>query len=132
VADEHYQFSAEGPSAPAGFERPRAVDGATLAFPALVIGTLLPPRDAIPREFRESTRASRQLFDRWFFEGLRDATFTPRPGIDLNAALRHVSACMRSYQPSHEHKEEGVAFLLECFFSRVDIRAAASAEVRRG
>ena len=126
ISDLSYRFPAAAPALPAGFEQPKSVDAAILAFPAHVVGTLLPHRGDIPREFRESSRPSRELFARWFFEGLRGAEFTPRPGVDRDAALRHISACMRSFEPSHENKEEGVAFLLESFFLRVDVPAAKS------
>jgi hypothetical protein len=127
---EHYTFPRTPPACPSGFAAPKPVDPVLFAFPAHVVGALLPPHADIPRDYRDSRRPSRQLFERWFYEGLRGATFEPRAGVDRDTALRHISACMRSFEPSHEHKEEGVAFLLELYFERVRVPSEKGA--RRG
>ena len=46
----------------------------------------------------------------WFFRGLPKFP-EARAGIDENEAIRHLSAILKSFQPSHEHKEAAVAWL---------------------
>ena len=48
----------------------------------------------------------------WFFYGLKDAQFVPNEGIDKGEALRHLGYIMGSWEPQHEHKEAGCAYLL--------------------
>jgi hypothetical protein len=43
----------------------------------------------------------------------------PKEGVDVDKALRHIQAIMRSYQPKHEHKEAAVAYLLSQWFDDV-------------
>lgn len=82
-----------------------------LAFPADV--TLLMPRyDDIPEEFRNGSSKWNRLFADWFFSGLEKLDASPKDGVDVKKALRHIRAIMGSFQPSHEHKEAAVAFLL--------------------
>lgn len=72
----------------------------------------LPPMSAIPDEFkRHGGNPWVELASRWFFSGLKQA---PRfkEGIDGKAAMRALSACLRSFEPKHEHKTAGVAYLL--------------------
>jgi hypothetical protein len=98
--------------------KPKDVDAATFAFPARVLGTLLPANRP------ESERCWRDLFTRWFFAGLpKDTEFTPKAGIDRTKAMRHISACMRSFEPKHEQKEAGVAYLLSLWFERIESKS---------
>ena len=63
-----------------------------------------------------------KVVDQWFFYGLPDeTTFDTRDGVDIKRALRHISACMRSFQPKHEHKVAGVAYLLDLFFEKIEV-----------
>lgn len=107
------------------------VDDVTLAFPARVVGTLLPAWGEIPDEFKQAGNQWCQLAERWFFRGLGGSAFYPKPGVDPKKAVRHVSACLGSFEPKHEHKEAGCAYLLATFFERVEIDGAvvASQEV---
>jgi|ERR1041384_4841867 hypothetical protein len=101
-----------------------------VAFPAQV-SHLMPPRDAIPQEFKDGNTKWNELFNQWFFVGLKGATFKPKEGVDQQKALRHIRAVMRSFQPKHEHKEEAVAFLLSEWFDDVIYdQAIASASAR--
>lgn len=108
---------------------PQPVDNLTLAFPADVT-RLLPPYDAIPDEFKHRGNKWNDLVSRWFFSGLPYGTeFKPKEGINKTAALRHVTACMRSFQPKHEHKEAGCAYLLSQWFEDVIAPPAEKAQV---
>lgn len=107
------------------WSKPAEVDGVSLAFGG-DMADLLPSRDEIPEEFWrwKGTRWNRVVSD-WFFSGLRGAKWTPRDGIDEQAALRHIRAVLASWEPKHEHKEAGVAYLLSLWFNDVEYEAAS-------
>ena len=95
--------------------KPRKPDG---SFPGNVDGWL-PPYEEIPAEFKKLNQWTK-LISSWFFNGLsKDTEFYPKPGIDSNAALRHVGYCMRSWEPQHEHKEAGCGYLMSLWFDKV-------------
>lgn len=96
------------------------LSAAEVAFPATVVH-LMPKYEDIPKEFKSSSNRWNKLFNKWFFSGLRGATFIPKEGVDKMKALRHISAVMGSFEPSHEHKEAGVAFLLNEWFEDVQL-----------
>lgn len=108
---------------------PQDVSPVLFAFPATVIGTLLPRWDDIPPAFKDYYRCPwNELAARWFantsgmgspFPG--DVSFYAKPGIDPGKAWRHVEACMRSFEPKHEHKMAGVSWLIDCFFEKISI-----------
>lgn len=82
-----------------------------VAFAASTRG-YLPPKEEIPEEFwRFRGNEWNRLFNQWFYRGL-DAPPRFKPGIDQHKALRHLRICMASFEPKHEHKEAGVAYLL--------------------
>ena len=39
-----------------------------------------------------------------------------KQGISLSLALRHLGACLSSWEPKHEHKTAGVAYLMSLWF----------------
>ena len=95
---------------------PQPVTDLELAFGGDV-SRLLPPMDEIPEEFhRHPGTGWNRLVSAWFFRGLEALEVEPKEGIDKNAALRHVKAVMGSWQPKHEHKEAGIAYLLSQWF----------------
>ena len=114
------------------WSKPVPVSDIVLAFPAGVIGTLLPPVEDIPQEFFKENKWTR-LADR-LFAGLAEddqTTIEPREGVDVWHASRQVSACLRSFDPKHEHKVAGVAYLLSLFFADVEFACGRAVTVRR-
>jgi hypothetical protein len=105
-------------SAP-NWAQPATIDDVTVVFPARVVGRLLPDMEDIPAEFKHRSNPWSQLVSRWFFRGLT-GRFVPRDGIDGTAALRHVKTVLGSFEPKHEHKEAGVAYLLSLWFDRYE------------
>lgn len=97
---------------------PQDVDDSLYAFPA-DISHLMPSRDEIPSEFRfmRSTSPWNDWQAQWFFSGLKQQP-TPKPGIDLTNAMRHLSVIQRSFEPKHEHKVEAVAYLASLWFEK--------------
>ena len=103
------------------WSQPQQLTDLDIAFPADVTTTLLPPMDAIPKDF-EKRDYWLGIVARWFFQGLpEDVEFHAKSGINARDAFRHVAACLRSFQPQHEHKEAGCAYLLSQWFDRVEI-----------
>ena len=109
------------------WSKPRVVDDITLAFPARVIGTLLPPVDDIPKEFFGQNKWTR-LVDMMFAGNVSPASrYVERPEIDYPPALyktasRQWTACLCSFEPKHEHKIAGVAYLLSLFLLDVEFQ----------
>ena len=77
---------------------------------------LLPVHDSLPEEFRTERDTWCRVVSRWFFHGLDSKSLVAKPGIDHTAALAHCTAIMRSWEPKHEHKIRGVAFLMSKWF----------------
>jgi hypothetical protein len=103
------------------WDAPQEVDRATLAFPA-VIGHLLPGYAEVPEEFK-GWRGNEYVdaVDSWFFKGMAKADWKAKPGIDAEKAWRHLSACMGSFAPKHEHKIAGVAYLMSLWFEKAQV-----------
>jgi hypothetical protein len=78
----------------------------------------LPDMAAIPAEFRRfgGTKWNKLVSD-WFFSGLKSLKLATNEGVDKSAALNHIRALMASFEPSHEHKEAGVAYLMSQYFA---------------
>lgn len=101
--------------------KPKQIDDVGIAFATSIEG-FLPPYSAIPNEFKDGRTEWNKIFSKWFYSGLPKGTkFIPKEGINENEALRHLQYCMRSWEPKHEHKEAGVAYLLSQWFQRVEI-----------
>lgn len=108
---------------------PRTVSDVDLVFPTDT-RDFLPPYDTIPESFRRGREPLCDLVTRWFFQGLPGSTeFKPREGVDAKAALRHIRYCMGSFEPKHEHKEAGCAYLLATWFESVTVEGKAYAAV---
>ena len=95
---------------------------------------LLPPYADIPDEFKHGHGTWNQLVSAWFFRGIADLKLMPKDGVDQKKALRHIRAVMVSFDPKHEHKEAGCAFLFSQWFTSATWTArgeATSATCRR-
>jgi hypothetical protein len=95
------------------YDAPQEVDGLMMAFPANVVGTLLPRRKELPDEFQKDWRSNAycNIAERWFFRGL-ERSLSFNAGIDAKKAMRHLKTCLGSFEPSHEEKIGGVGYLM--------------------
>lgn len=89
---------------------PRPASDVDLAFPATVIGTFLPRPEWIGDR-------SQWLSSPW--GRLTDGIFAGRPDDlgctfehDHELVWRHIRVCLGSFEPSHQDKIAGIAFLL--------------------
>lgn len=96
------------------WEQPQAVSDLDVAFPANIIGKLLPEMAEIPKEFHSSAHPWCSVVSGLFFRG---GTLPPTlEGIDRKNAARHLKAVLGSFEPKHEHKEAGAAYLMSLWF----------------
>lgn len=101
--------------------KPQPVDQVTMVFGGGAM-KLLPPWSEIPDEFKSRHNKWSKTISKWFFSGLpKETQFVAKDGIDGKDALRHIGTCMRSWEPKHEHKEAGCAYLLSLWFDDVII-----------
>lgn len=94
------------------------IDDVEMAFSGDV-SNLMPAWEEIPEEFKYGQGKWSELASRWFFKGLRNATFKPKEGVNQSKALRHIKTVLGSFDPRHEHKIAGVAYLLSQWFEDV-------------
>ena len=80
---------------------------------------ILPKWADIPEEFKKDWHPWRKVVSDWFFFGLKKAKWETKEGVDNKKAIRALMSCLGSFEPSHEHKEAGVAFLLSQWFHSV-------------
>lgn len=76
---------------------------------------ILPPYLSIPDEFKRGKNPWVQWQRDWFYKGLKSLP-TPKPGIDIKLAMANLACCQGSFEPKHEHKEAGVAYLASLWF----------------
>lgn len=92
-----------------------------MAFPAQVIGRLLPRLENIPDELKHGISEWPKWANHLFHKGGADIAMYPREGVDAEKAYLHAMCCLRSYEPKHEHKIAGVAYLLATFFEKIEV-----------
>lgn len=98
-----------------------------MAFPANVMGVLLPPMTDIPEDFKKwGGNKWVRACETWFNSGVDTEKSTIKFASHLNDeqmndAMRQLQACLGSYEPKHEHKVAGVAYLMSLFFGELNI-----------
>jgi len=98
------------------FSKPTNVNNAEMAFGVKAMD-LMPAYPDIPNEFKSQDNPFVKWQQKWFFSGLeRKDIPKSKKGIDQNQAIRHLAAIQRSFEPQHEHKEAGVAYLASLWF----------------
>ena len=98
---------------------PKEVTPVDMAFGPKNLKEYLPAMSEMPEDFQRERGEAKKwvtIVDDWFFSGIHNLVATPKVGIDQNVALRHLKTIMSSYEPSHEHKTAGVAWLMSLWF----------------
>jgi len=99
--------------------KPQEVTKLDIAFGGKAM-ELLPPDNDIPDEFNQWHNKWGDVVSKWFFNGLpKDTEFVPVDGIDTAQALAHIQAILGSFEPKHEHKMAGCAYLMSLWFKDV-------------
>lgn len=96
------------------WDQPHDVDEVTAVFPALVVGTLLPPMSEIPEDFRRRRNKWCNVAMKLFYSGGRLPQ--AKEGVDAMKARRHLMAVLGSFEPKHEHKEAGAGWLMSMWY----------------
>lgn len=104
---------------------PLKIGGADAAFPTSTKG-MMPEYKDIPGEFKDFNKKTKwnDLVSAMFFCGLKSLDLKPKPGVDRGKALRHIKYILGSWEPKHEHKEAGAAFLFCEWFDDVSFERA--------
>lgn len=95
---------------------PEQLDQITMSELLFSTTRLLPPYPVIPERFKFGNTKWNRLFSDWFYSGVSDLNLVPKAGVDVNKALRVIKAHMISFEPSHGHKEAGVAYMMSLLF----------------
>ena len=98
--------------------KPVEVTDADIAFGRKAM-QLMPAYNEIPKEFQRGNTKWNKVIGDWFFGGLKNCEWSPKEGINTIKAIRHIKAVLGSFDPPHEHKEAGCAYLLSQFFNDV-------------
>lgn len=100
--------------------KPKVVDQAMMTFPANV-SDMLPVYAELHADFRTDEHPMCEVANHWFRYGLKQGVkLYPKPEISGEEVFRHLSCCMGSFQPKHEHKIAGVAFLLDLWLEKIE------------
>jgi len=86
---------------------------------------ILPAWEEIPEDFkwydgRGEAKKWVQSVDDIFFSGVELKVVVMKPDVDRKVAMRHLQCVLHSFEPSHEHKTAGVAYLMSLWFERFD------------
>ena len=79
----------------------------------------LPKMADIPDEFTHASNRYVSFVSRWFFDGINPEDvlrLKPREGVEKTRALSAIRAILGSFEPKHEHKNAGCAYLLSEWF----------------
>lgn len=97
------------------FNKPTKLEDVDVAFPTTV-SHLMPKYDDIPKEFKDHNNPFAALQAEWFFKGMKASKLIAKEYIDRNMAMRHLQSIQGSFEPKHEHKSAGVAYLMSLWF----------------
>jgi hypothetical protein len=92
------------------FDKPNDVTNADIAFGPKSIREFLPAYDSLPDDFKRMNNEYCDFVSNWFYSGLKSKPKS-KDGIDLNKALGHLKTVLMSFEPKHEHKIAGAAWL---------------------
>jgi len=82
----------------------------------------MPSYDSVPDEFKKGHNPYCRMVSKWFYSGLNSDDLIVKEGIDKTKALAALRAIIGSFEPKHEHKEAGAAYLMSQWF---DLKEAA-------
>lgn len=95
----------------------------------------MPKYADVPEEFKRDRNAYVRFVSNWFFNGMSNAErarLTPKEGVDAMQAFRAIKTILVSFEPKHEHKEAGAAYLLSQWFDLAPEKPAERARENQG
>ena len=72
---------------------------------------ILPAMKDIPAEFESASNKWNALAHEWFYKGLKSMP-PVKAGLDCEDVQKNLGAALRSFEPKHEHKMAGTAYLM--------------------
>ena len=80
----------------------------------------LPAMKDIPEEYQSWNHPAHEAATSLFFRGgkLSDFGYTPREGVNAGKATAALQAILCSFEPRHEHKTAGAAYLIDQWFEK--------------
>lgn len=100
------------------WKRPMKLESTDVVFglTGTIIDTYMPKWTDLPEDFRRERGAAKKwtnIVDDLFFHGAKDIRCTVKdPTIEQRDIIKHIAMLLQSFEPSHEHKTAGVAYLL--------------------
>lgn len=76
---------------------------------------ILPPMSEIPEAFKQDSNPWVKWQTDWFYRGLEKLP-QAKEGIDRDLALANLKCVQSSWEPKHQHKKAGVAYLAHLWF----------------
>lgn len=106
------------------WDKPVELNGVDAAFgPKGGIMQLLPKWEEIPEDFRNERGEAKKwvkILGDWFFAGIKLTNVVMKNDIEKKFAIRHIGCVMHSWEPKHEHKIAGCAYLLSLWFEELE------------
>ena len=97
------------------WSKPKSTTRLDIAFGPKNLKDYLPAMSEIPKEFESWSNPWNKLVSEWFCRGLKESP-KAKEGIDSTAALAHIRTILGSFEPKHEHKTAGCAYLMSLWF----------------
>jgi hypothetical protein len=76
---------------------------------------ILPAYNEVPKEFKEHQNKWNKFISGWFFNGIDDWP-KAKEGVNGKLAILNIRACLADFEPKHEHKIAGAAYLASQWF----------------
>lgn len=86
-----------------------------IAFGPKNLAEFLPAMGSIPKEFFKDSNPWNQWISKWFFSGLKEYAVAVN-GVNFKQAHAHINVILGSFEPKHEHKIAGCAYLASMWF----------------
>jgi hypothetical protein len=106
------------------WDKPVELPGLDVAFgPKNGIASILPAWEEIPEDFREERGEAKkwiEKIDDMFFKGVGIKVIVMKPGVERNTAMRQLQCILHSFEPKHEHKTAGAAYLMSLWFEKFE------------
>jgi hypothetical protein len=107
------------------WDKPTELSGLDVAFgPSRGdMDKILPAWEEIPEDFRNERGEGKkwtEKVDDLFFNGVELKVVVMKPGVDRKTAMRHLQCVLHSFEPKHEHKTAGVAYLMSLWYEKFE------------
>lgn len=111
------------------WDKPVVLSGLDVAFGAGhdLMEKVLPAWKEIPEDFtwnggsgKGEARQWIHKVEDWFYKGITALKVTMKEDVDPDVALRHLRCIIGSFEPKHEHKTAGAAYLMSLWYHRFD------------